>query len=715
MKKTCKHLLAAALVASSLTAYGQNETEHANPFLSEYTTPYGVPPFEQITVEDYREGLLKGMEEQKQEIEAIVNQRSMPDFENTIVALDRSGALLKKVQIVFGAQNSCNTNEELQALDMEMTPLLSAHRDDISLNKRLFDRVKEVYDNRKKFSLDKEQTKLLENTYKDFTRKGANLSEADQKKLRELNSRISMLQLTFEQNMLKETNAFKLIIDNKEDLSGLPDALVASAAETARSMGEEGKWVFTLHNPSIMPFLQYADNRTLRERMFKAYINRGNNGNSEDNKEVVRQLVSARLEKAKLMGYEDYASMALEDRMAKNEKNVYNLLDQLWTPAVNKAKEELADIKAEIRKEGKDFEPEGWDWRYYFEKAKKSKYNIDENEIRPYLELNHVREGAFYVANRLYGIHFRQLEYMPKPHPEAQAFECIDKDGKTLGIIYFDFFPRTSKGGGAWCGSYRPQSYDDKGNRITPVVTIVCNFTKPSAGQPALLSPDEATTLFHEFGHGLHSLFRDVHYAGVGGVPRDFVELPSQIDEHWTFEPEVLKVYAKHYQTGETIPTELVEKYEASSKYGQGFATVEYLAASLLDMDYHTLKSVPEDMDVMTFEEQVLGKRGILKQIPSRYRSTYFSHTMGGGYTAGYYSYIWAEVLDCDAFGAYVESGDIFNPELAEKFRKYVLTPGGINDATDMYINFRGKGPDIKWLLEKRGLNTQEDVKQDKE
>ncbi len=711
----CKSLVFAACFTAGVAAYGQETAGHTNPFLGEFNTPYGVPPFEQITIEDYREGFLKGMEEQKQEINVIVNQRSVPDFENTIVALDRSGAMLRRVQMVFGGQNSCNTNAEMQALIQEMSPFLSAHRDDISLDKRLFARVKEVYENREKFGLDKEQMKLLENTYKNFVQNGANLDDANQQKLRELNKKISMLQLTFGQNMLKETNAFKLVISDEKDLSGLPASLIAQAAETAKGMGEEGKWVFTLHNPSVMPFLQYADNRDLRERIYKAYINRGNNGNDADNKEVVRELITARLEKAKLMGYEDYASMALEDRMAKNEQNVYELLDKLWTPALAKANEELADIKAEIKREGKDFEPEGWDWRYYFEKAKKHKYDMDENEIRPYLELNQVREGAFYMAKRLYGITFRQLEYMPKPHPDAQVFECIDKDGKPLGILYFDFFPRTSKRGGAWCGGYRPQSYDEHGNKVVPVVTIVCNFTKPSAGEPALLSPDEATTLFHEFGHGLHSLFRDVRYSGVGSVPRDFVELPSQIDEHFTFEPEMLNVYAKHYKTGETIPAELVEKYEKSCKYGQGFATVEYLAASLLDMDFHTLKSVPADMDVMEFEADVLGKRGLPKQIPSRYRSTYFNHTMGGGYTAGYYSYIWAEVLDCDAFGAYVESGNLFDPEVADKFRKYVLTPGGIDDAMDMYINFRGKAPDIKWLLQNRGLDTPDPLQQGKE
>ena len=718
-----KHLIMAAGLAVMLTACGSGQKEAGqeteNPFFTEYTTPFGVPPFDKIKFEHYKPAMMKGIEEGRKEIDAIVNNPEEPTFENTIVALDQQGALLRKVQIVFGGQNSVNTNDEMQALSREMSPILSKYNDDINLNPKLFARVKAVYDKKDQLGLDKEQMKLLEETYKDFVRGGANLSEADQAKLRELNSEISMLQLTFGQNMLKETNAFKLVIDKKEDLSGLPETLIANAAKAAEEAGMPGKWVFTLQNPSVMPFLQYADNRELREKIFKAYINRGNNNNENDNKEVVRKLVSARLAKAKLMGYEDYAAFALEDRMAKNSANVYKLLDEIWTPALAQAKRELADINAEIKKEGGNFEAEGWDWRYYFEKAKKAKFNLDENEVRPYLKLDNVREGAFYVANKLYGITFTPLKDMPLPYPEAQVFECKDKDGTHLGVIYFDFFPRASKRGGAWCGTYRPQAYKD-GKRVAPVVTIVCNFSQPAPGQPALLSADEATTLFHEFGHGLHNLFKDVHYYGVSGVARDFVELPSQVMEHWVFEPEVLKVYAKHYETGEVIPAELIEKLDKSGKYGQGFATVEYLAASYLDMDFHALSgdptdknvikfvdqanNVPANLDVMAFEDQTLGRRGLLKQIPSRYRTTYFNHTMGGGYTAGYYSYIWSEVLDCDAFQAYKETGDIFNQEVADKFRKYILTPGCIDDEEVMYQNFRGKSPKTDALLENRGL-----------
>ena len=702
-----KKMLMAAGVAFVLGAWtnvsAQGVQANGNPFLAEYTTPFKVPPFDKIKLEHYKEAFLKGMEEQAQEINAIVKQRSAATFENTIVALDQSGKLLSKVSAVFYGQNSANTSDEMQAISRELSPLLSKHRYDIKLNAGLFQRVKFVYDQKSKLNLTKEQAKLLEETYKDFVRGGANLDAAKQAKLRELNSELSMLELTFGQNMLKETNDFQLIIDKKEDLSGLPASLIASAADAAKAAKLEGKWLFTLHNPSVMPFLQYADNRALREKIYNGYINRGNNGNKSDNKEVVKKLVTLRLEKAKLMGYKDYASFMLEDRMAKTPEKVYALLDEVWTPALAKAKDELADIKAEIKKEGGNFEPEGWDWRYYFEKAKIAKFNLDENEVRPYLELNNVRDGAFYVANKLYGITFTEIKDIPTPHEEATAFECKDKDGTHLGVLYMDFFPRESKRGGAWCGGYRSQTYEN-GKRLAPVVTIVCNFSKPAGDQPALLSADEASTLFHEFGHGLHSLFRDVHYFGVASVPRDFVELPSQIMEHWVFEPEVLKVYAKHYKTGEVIPAALIEKLEKSGKYGQGFATVEYLAASLLDMDYHVLKEVPANLDAMEFEANVMNKRGLLKQIPPRYRSTYFNHTMGGGYTAGYYSYIWAEVLDADAFEAFKETGDIFNQDKAIKFRNNVLTPGAIDDAMDMYKNFRGKEPGTAPLLKNRGL-----------
>ena len=697
MRKTIITTCAAAIVCGSAMAKG------GNPFLGKYTTPYGIPPFEQIKVEHYKPAFVKGIEEHKKEIDAIVNNKKPATFENTIAALDRCGELLNKVASVFYGQNSACTSDEMQAVSREISPLLSQHSDDITMNAALFKRVKYVYDHQSEEKLDKEQKKLLEETYKSFVRSGANLSADKQEQLRKLNQEISMLQLTFGQNMLAETNAFQLVIDNKDDLAGLPQNLIASAAEVANERGLDGKWVFTLHNPSVMPFLQYSDRRELRERMYKGYISRGCQGGKNDSREVVKKLVKARLEKARLMGYEDYASMALDNRMAKTPEAVYELLDQVWKPALAKAKQELADIQEEMKKDGRDFTAEGWDWRYYADRAKRAKYAFDENELRPYLKLENVREGLFYCANKLYGITLTQIKNVPLPHPEAQAFEVKDAKGKHIAILFMDFFPRASKRGGAWCGTYRDQTYE-KGKKITPVVTIVCNFTKPAAGEPALLTADEASTMYHEFGHALHQFFQDVHYQGISNVPRDFVELPSQINEHWCFAPEVLKVYAKHYKTGEIMPQSLVEKMERSQKYGQGFATVEYVAASLLDMDWHVLKSVPDDLDVEDFERQTLVKRGLLSQIPPRYRTTYFNHTMGGGYTAGYYSYMWAEVLEADGFEAFKETGDIFNQDVANRFRKYVLTPGGINDAMDMYVNFRGKKPDTKPLLRNRGL-----------
>lgn len=703
MKKTLLAAGLAVVLGACSSSKKSGGEDMMNPFFTEYTTPFGVPPFEQIHASHYKPAFTKGMEEQMAEIQAIIDNKEEATFENTIVALDRSGALLMRVLYAFSGQASVNTNDTIQALEQELYPLLSKHSDNISLNQALFARVKSVYDNREKLELDKEQAKLLENTYKDFIRSGAGLDAEKQEALRKLNEQIATLQLTFGQNVLKETNDFKLVVDKKEDLAGLPEGMVAVAAETAKEEGMDGKWIFTLHNPSVMPFLQYADNRSLREKIYKAYINRGNNNNANDNKEVIEKLVSARLEKAKLLGYEDYAAYVLEENMAKNETNVYDLLNQIWTPALAKAKEELADINAEIKKEGGNFEAEGWDWRYYFEKAKIAKFDLDENEVRPYLELNNVRDGAFYVANKMYGITFTALKDMPLPDPDAQVFECKDKDGTSLGVLYMDFFTRPEKSGGAWCGGYRDQTYKD-GKRVAPVVTTVFNYSKPVGNQPALLSVDEAKTVFHEFGHALNALFADVHYNGVSGVPRDFVELPSQIMEHWVLEPEVLKVYAKHYETGEVMPQSLVDKIVKSGKYGQGFATVEYLAASLLDMDYHILKNIPVDLNVEKFEAETMGKRGLLSQIPPRYRSTYFSHTMEGGYTAGYYSYIWAEVLDCDAFEAFKETGDLFNQEVAAKFRTYVLAPGGIDEGMDMYQNFRGRKPSIDPLLDNRGL-----------
>ena len=694
-----KNQLFAAAMAVALC--GCAEQKPANPLFSDFTAPFGIAPFEQITVDHFREGMLKGLEEQKAEIEAIINSTEEPTFENTIKVLDQGGELLRKVRGTFGPLSSGSATDETRALQKEMSPIFSAHSDDIYLNPTLFAKVKSVYDNKEKFNLTKEENTVLQNIYDRFVDGGALLNDEQKAELRKLNTELSMLQLQFGQNLTHETNKTFVTVETVEELDGLPQANIDAAAKMAEANGQPGKYMFNMQRPSCNPVLQYCHNRELRKKVYNAYYNRGNAGNEYDNKEISRQIVTLRLKKANLMGYKNYAEMALKDRMAKTPEAVYNLLDQVWTPAVKKAKEELADIRAEIKKEGKNFEPAGWDYMYYLDKAKKAKFAVDDAEISKYLEINNVYQGIFYVANKLYGITFKEItDQVPSFEATAKCYEVIDKDGTTLAVFYADPFPRDGKGAGAWCTSFRGQSYEN-GVRVIPHVVNACNMT---TGEPALQTIDNVETLFHEFGHALHSFFRDVQYSGAGGTERDFVELPSQINEHWAFEPEVLKVYAKHYETGEIIPMELVKKMEESAKYGQGFATVEYVAASLADMDLHVLTEVPADLNVMDFEQEKLNARGIPSQIFPRYRMTNFSHTMGGGYTAGYYSYMWAEVLDADAYDAFVETGDIFNQEVADKFRKYVLTPGGIDNGMVMYTNFRGREPQIDALLKNRGL-----------
>ncbi len=691
------------LMSSMIFAAGSLSAQDSNPFFEEWTTPFQVPPFEQINYDDYLPAFIEGMKQQNSEIQAIVSNPDQPDFDNTILALDKSGKLLSKVSYVFYGLNSANTSQEMQATAREISPLLTQHHDDINLNSLLFQRVKAVNNQKEQLGLESDQLRLLEETYKGFVRGGANLPEDKQEKFRKLNKEISILQLTFGQNLLAETNNYKLVIENEGDLAGLPNGLIEAAAEAGNTDPETaGKWVFTLHNSSVLPFLQFSDNRDLREEIFNAYINRCNNNNEYDNKDIIKKLVRFRLEKANLLGYDTYADFVLEERMAKKPENVYKLLNQIWVPALVKAKEEAAEMQQVIDREEGGFSLEGWDWRFYNEKVMSEKFNLNEEQLRPYFKLENVREGIFYLAGKLYGITFKQVNDAPLPHKDATLWECRDEDGTHLGVLYLDFFPRASKRGGAWCGSYRPQGYKD-GERMAPVVTIVCNFSAPSGDAPALLTPDEVETFFHEFGHALHGLFRNVKYDGISGVPRDFVELPSQIMENWVFEPELLNVYARHYITGEVIPQELVVKMEESSTYGQGFKTGEYVAASLLDMDYHTLKEIGE-IDVLAFEDSSMTRIGLIPQIPPRYRSTYFQHTMTGGYTAGYYSYIWAEVLDTDAYQAFVETGDIFDKATATRFRKKILERGGSEEAMKMYVDFRGSEPKIDALLKKRGL-----------
>lgn len=675
-----------------------------NPLLLSYDTPFEVPPFDKIKDEHFRPAFKVALERHDLEIDSIVNNTEEPTFQNTIVALENSGRLLSSVSAVFRNLNSANTNDSIQAIDKDMAPVFSAHADGISLNEKLFAKVKAVYDNRSSLNLDAEDAKLLEETYKSFVRSGAGLSAEDKKKLTKINSELSVLTTAFGQHLLAETNAYELVIDNEADLAGLPDGVKAAAAAVAKTKGKEGKWVFTLQNSSVMPFLQYADNRALRKAIWDAYQKKGNNGNDDDNKTVLVKIANLRLEKAKLLGYASHAAYVLEESMAENPTNVYALLNKIWAPALAKAKVEAADIQKEIAAAKDTFAVAPYDWRYYQEKIRKSRYALDEAQIKPYFSLAAVREGAFATANKLYGLSFIALNNVPTYHPEVEVYEVKDRDGSHLGLLYADFFPRESKRSGAWMTSYRPQATLG-GRRLAPVISIVCNFTKPVGDDPALLTFDEATTLFHEFGHALHGLLSNVKYRSLAGtaVSRDFVELPSQIMENWAADPEVLKSYARHYKTKEAIPDSLIAKMEKAGTFDQGFATVEYVAASLLDLDYHAT-TTPIPADVNAFEAKAMKKIGLIDAIIPRYRSTYFQHVFSGGYSAGYYAYIWSEVLDADAFAAFKEKS-LYDQGTATSFRRNILERGGTGDAAEMYRTFRGKDPNPEFLMKKRGLN----------
>jgi len=670
-----------------------------NPFFAEYDTPFKVPPFDIIKPEHFIPAYEKGMEQQKAEIEKLVNNAEAPTFNNTIAALDRSEKLLSEVSKVFNGLSGANTNDELKAIQKEMAPRIAAHRDEINLNKKLFERTKAVYKQRDELNLTDEQMYLLENIYKRYVRNGVNLNDEDQTKLRKINQELSKLAVQFSQNVLAETNEFKLVIENEEDLAGLPESSTTGAAEAAIEAGLEGKWVFTTHKPSMLPFLQYSEKRDLREKLYRAYTKRGDNDNKRDNKKILSELVKLRVERANLLGYKTYAGYILESRMAGNPENVYDLLNRLWDASLPVAKREVQEMQAIIDREGGGFKLASWDWWYYAEKIRKEKYQLDDTELRPYFALNDVRDGVFWVSNQLYGLTFEELEGMPLPHPDAQVFEVKEADGSHCGVLYMDFHPRASKRGGAWCGTYRSQSRR-YGKEIDPVVNLVCNFSKPIGDNPAMITLEEVTTFFHEFGHGLDNLLSNVTYGTLFRSP-DFSELPSQIMEHWAIYPAVIKHYAKHYQTGEVIPDSLLDKIVKSGLFNQGFITVEYLAACFLDMKYHTLTE-PQDLDINQFEKDYFDELGLIPEIISRYRSTYFMHIMGG-YAAGYYGYIWSSVLDCDAFEAFKETS-LFDQKTSNSFRINILEKNGTADYKSMYINFRGREPKIEPLLKKRGF-----------
>ncbi len=675
-----------------------------NPFFAEkYNTPFEVPPFDEIDNEHFLPAIEEGIKRHKAEIEAIINNPEEPTFENTIVAYDQAGEMLSRVNSVFGGLRSAETNPRMQEIARETTPMLSAHSNSIRMNMDLFERIEAVYEQREEMGLDQEQKRVVEMYHRDFVRSGAALSDADRERLGEINERTSMISLQLGENVLAETNNFQLKLETEEDLAGLPESVRSSAADAAESAGVDALGIVTLHNPSWIPFLTHSERRDLREKVFRGYFMRGDQDNEYDNKDLFAELMQLRREMAQLLGYNNYAEYFQAIQMAEKPENVYDFLYELWEPSLDLAKHELEQMQAIIDREDGGFELESWDWWYYAERLRKELHDLDDAELRPYFSIDNVKQGNFLLANKLFGLTFEPRPEVPVYHEEVEAYEVFDHDGSHLGILFIDPHPRPGKRGGAWCGTYRSGTYRD-GEKIYPIVTIVMNFTRPSGGRPALLTFDETTTYFHEFGHALHNFFADGRYSRTSrSVPRDFVELPSQVLENWAGDPEFLKEYALHYETGEPMPEELMERLIAAQHYGQGFAMTEYLAAAILDMDWHTAEH-GDEIDVREFEKQSLNEMGLIDEIQPRYRTTYFNHIFGTGYAAGYYVYRWAGVLDADAFMAFKESGDLYNQELAERFRKYILAENALRSGMDAYVKFRGQEPEIEPFLIQKGL-----------
>ncbi len=699
-----KHLSAIFVVLAIMTACSTQTSENMNPFLTDYDTPFGVPPFDIIENEHFLPAAKKGFSEQDAEIEVIVNNRDLPTFQNTIEALDQSGELIRKVGGVFYKLLSAETSDEIDSIAMILAPMSASHQSKMMLNAGLYEKVKNVYESRESLDLNQEQSRVLEKTYKRFIRGGANLDQGGKTRISEIDQKLAVLTLTFGNNLLAETNNYQMVIEDEADLAGLPESVRSAASDAANAAGQEGKWVFTLHKPSWIPFLQYSEKRDLRETLYKAMYMRSNKGNEFDNNALIKEILELRIERANLLGYETHAAFVLEERMAKKAENVYDLLMQVWEPALDKARDEANMMQAMIDRDGGNFKLASWDWWYYAEKIRKEKYALDEEEVRAYFSLEDVKNGVFDVVNKLYGLTFEPLNELPAYHEEVQPYVVKEADGSHLGILYMDFHPRPGKKGGAWSTSIR-RAHQRNGEKVSPVHLIVMNFTRPTGDRPALISFDETLTFFHEFGHALHSMLTRCEYLTTSGtsVATDFVELPSQIMENWAAHPEVLKTYAKHYQTGEVIPDELIAKLEAASKFNQGFVTVEYTAASILDMDYHT-QTDASNLMANTFEDASMKRIGLIDEIIPRYKSNYFQHIFAGGYSAGYYSYMWSEVLDKDAFNAFVETS-LFDQATATSFRENILEKGGSVEEMEMYVNFRGAEPTIEPLLKGRGLN----------
>ena len=696
-----KKALILGVMAMSLLACNQT-----NPLLEQPNTPFGVPAFDKVKIEHYLPAFEEAIRQNKAEIDAIVNNEDAPTFENTIVALDRSGLLLDRVTGVFFNVLEADGNDEMNAIAEQVSPMLSELSDGIILNDALFQRVKAVYDEREQLGLNAEQMRLVTQTYKAFADNGANLPEDKKERLKEINQELSLLSLKFGNNVVAETNSddVKRFITDEALLAGLPESAKAAAAEEAEAAGHPGEWLFTPKRTSFTPVLQYCENRELRKQLLMDYTTRGNHDNENDNKAVIIREMELRIERAKLFGYDNPADYILADCMAKNHQTVDAFLASVWAPSLEAAKREAAELQALLEQDlpGEKLQP--WDWWYYAEKLRKAKYDLDEEELKPYFELNNVRKGAFGVATKLYGLQFEKLENMPVYNPEVEVFKVTEADGSLVGILYTDYFPRAGKRPGAWMNNILPQYIDAEGVDHRPVIINVGNFNKPTAGNPSLLSMDDVETLFHEFGHALHGLLSKAHSKSLSGTntPRDFVELPSQFMENYAYEPEVLKTYAFHYETGEVIPDELIEKINKASAFNQGFVTTELLSASILDMDFHELTSA-EGLDVNAFEAESLKKMGMIDEIIVRYRPTFYNHIFTTGYEAGYYSYTWSAVLDADAFAAFKETGDLFEAETAKRFR-HLLEQGGTRDAQELYLEFRGKEADPKYLLIRKGF-----------
>ena len=674
----------------------------ANPFLAPWRTPHGLPPFARIEPEHYWPAFKQALAEHKAEISAIGANEQKPSFRNTIVALEKSGALLNKVADVFFNLASSDTSPALQEIERKLAPVLAQHWNAIQLDQKLFRRIEDLHERREKLKLDAEALRLLERTYTTFVRAGARLSPKARKRVGEINTRLAELVTQFSQNVLADEQSWRLALDGEADLAGLPQGVRDAAARTAADLKSPAKHVITLARSSIEPFLQFSSRRDLREEAFKAWIKRGESGGKTDNRGIVAEIVKLRAELAKLMGYRTFADYSLDDTMAKTPDAVRGLLGQVWSAAVGRVAEEREALTALARKEGGNYRLEAWDWRYLAEKERKARYDLDESEIRPYLQLENMIDAAFDTASRLFGLKYKELMDAPRYHPDVRVWEVTTKAGDPVGVFLGDYYARPSKRSGAWMSSFRSQHKLGRGSK--PVIVNVLNFARGAEGQPTLLSLDDARTLFHEFGHGLHGLLSDVTYPSLAGtnVSRDFVELPSQLYEHWLTRPEVLKTFATHHKTGKPMPDSLMKRIKASRTFNQGFATAEYVASALVDMDLHALEHV-ETLDVDAFEGTTLARIGMPREVVMRHRIPHFQHIMGG-YAAGYYSYLWSEVMDADAFAAFEEAGDIFDRKTAAKLKQHVYSAGNRRDPLEAYVAFRGRPPKVESLLRKRGF-----------